>query len=733
MRRLHSAAVRRTPLMAALHTTPIRRCDSARPSDAPPRVAPVQDPELKVSVRFKTGEWQHGDAQTKAPKSPADDVVVGFVKKMVKSSPQPLATVERLLPTLMRRAVTQRHGGNLMALLLTPAAETAGLVVDEADCIHIHTGERPAARPAPALPLSAASAPPARAAPKMPPLPAGLPRPAGLPSPAATKATPVPAKKTTPTEAPTVSFVPTQTAKLSVAPAEVSTLLDGARANAAFIKPAKPAKEADLSNLRKPGSFSQSAPSQFTPRAKAPSAPALPSLPGLPGDSRGAGAPPPGMQFGNANEFQARSWRSPAEVVDTLMDYVPSYWIHAKHVHFALPNEVKEMYNERLRLNQFLKKFPFFFDTKVTLKGAEIKVKADCRHAKKGDADDRYADSLRSSEAVVGAAAAEVIDTTTLVGKLRTLVPKAFIPVKEFEVGMPTEVETHASYDANAGVAAVFNEHPQFFQVADGAVRLRPWGVAPNALSALSETDSPAPDLLRTLLAQLPEIDSRTLAPPQGVGVAALFAALTAEQMKEVKALSKSLPRFLRQHGRLVIVSQDNLTVARFREDRPEEAEPEPEEVIVGMRLPDEGSMTEASGAEMALRELYEAMPWTQAVELDDIVTMLPPAIRGLLADVDLAAELEKYPSYFTTWPYPDDVSVTIVQRAKVDTPEMPDDELALALQYLIPQGGIDAERLMRKVPVHVQRYLYRHGIRTVLGRITKHFYVSDDRILRIS
>ena len=45
-----------------------------------------------------------------------------------------------------------------------------------------------------------------------------------------------------------------------------------------------------------------------------------------------------------------------------------------------------------------MKKFNFYFDAKLTPRGAEIKVRDDCKHPKKGAADERYGTHLRQME-----------------------------------------------------------------------------------------------------------------------------------------------------------------------------------------------------------------------------------------------------------------------------------------------------------------------------------------------
>ncbi len=127
-------------------------------------------------------------------------------------------------------------------------------------------------------------------------------------------------------------------------------------------------------------------------------------------------------------------------------------------------------------------------------------------------------------------------------------------------------------------------------------------------------------------------------------------------------------------------------------------------------------SMTQED-AVYSVRELYDALPLVQAAVLDDVLAMVPNIVRQSLPKTmeEIEALLSRYPEYFACWPYPDDPAVLVVQRAKLVTNDIPKEDLLRAVLPLIPQGGLSSEKLMRRVPLPVQRYFYKYGLETTL------------------
>ena len=100
----------------------------------------------------------------------------------------------------------------------------------------------------------------------------------------------------------------------------------------------------------------------------------------------------------------------------------------------------------------------------------------------------------------------------------------------------------------------------------------------------------------------------------------------------------------------------------------------------------------------------------------------------------NLIEEIEKYPDYFQVWASPDDKKVHIIQRTIVGTPaDVTIDDVVEHASKLIPQGGIDFEKLMRRMPPKLQRYLFRHGIKPTLKKRSDEFLVVGDKILYIA
>ena len=519
-------------------------------------------------------------------------------------------------------------------------------------------------------------------------------------------------------------------------------------------------------------------------------APPLPNLPGMAPRSAGTSA---GASAAPLPDISARGRHSPSDVVDALMEYIPTYWVAIGAVHHALPFNLKDLYvSKNLRLGHFLKKFNFFFDTKQTLKGVEVKVRVDCHHPRKGNGDDKYPESARRDRPSAGSdvnaaadangrgggpvtpkrvptAAASRLPEGSIAALVGACCPRTFTTAADLLALLPAAVTTHPQYDSQHGVLPHLERYPHVFQIVDGSVRLKPKDVAPNALSDLSLIDQPASSPLPGLAARLGAlIPTETGAM---VDVTMLFGELTTEEKASVRAAYRSFPRFLRLHGRDIQVSQDNLSVGRFHPvasdpDGSEEAAAAAAALAVndgasaeGPRLPKaphiEGSGGiedhNASQVDVALRELYESLPLAQCALLDDMLYLVPQTTRNGLAQAQpsLREALEKFPGYFSVWTFPDDPTQVVVKRTSVNIPSFTGDELLTALLQVVPEpnqyrgekspsgsatSGMPIERLLRRVPLPVQRYLYRQGVSATVAqqpRLNEVFVVDGGVIFR--
>lgn len=84
------------------------------------------------------------------------------------------------------------------------------------------------------------------------------------------------------------------------------------------------------------------------------------------------------------------------------------------------------------------------------------------------------------------------------------------------------------------------------------------------------------------------------------------------------------------------------------------------------LKIPAE--MDDSTNADWAIKALYDALPLMQCVELHEVLSLVPPAVRDALPhDInEVRTLLDTYPDYFTTWPYVDNTDIIVVQRAKV-------------------------------------------------------------------
>ena len=542
-------------------------------------------------------------------------------------------------------------------------------------------------------------------------------------------------------------------------------------------------------------------------------APAKPSpsssSPATPAETPSAtkkGAPPPPPPFsklpsGNSNspgaQFRANQSafmsnltgrvgaRTPQDVLELLIECIPTYWVDINAVQGVMSPDAKELYVGKLKFATFLKKYRFFFDVRQQSGNCfEVKLRDEVKHPKRGIADAKFTSTLVSNDlrmslglanapanvpAVPTASKSSSTQGSTsrkaenLLTTLYRACSDEFVFVPEFERSLPKTIYTHPGYDTLAGVVGLLERNPEYFQIVDGKVRRRPANVAPNSLDNLDAKNSVSAEIFTKVMAALPED------PTVSVNTAVLMSALNEEEKQKIRSEFRSFPRFLRLHGGVITVSTDNLSVKRFSEDlmpkapdvtvpvEEPEAAPSPSEQrssastddtvrpddissvaanpvadASGNRLPD--AMPAEPDATWGLKELFDALPLVQAAEIDDALFMLSPAIRNMLpADRNELIELlKKYPAYFAVWPFPDDESVTVIQRASVPANPVPLDELINQLYPLIPQGGVKADRLMRKVPPPVQRYFYRNGLQRTLKEHPEHFAVAAGKVMKL-
>jgi hypothetical protein len=544
----------------------------------------------------------------------------------------------------------------------------------------------------------------------------------------------------------------------------------------------RPAEKREISSSPKDGS---------EPTAK-PQAPQ--SVPG-----KGTAAPPPPPPFAripgqnikplhpvsaygglSGVGFHRTGGHSPQEILELLVDFIPTFWADVHDVEGMLPPQVKDLYAGKLKFSTFLRKYRFFFDVRNQNHGQEVRLREEIQHPRRGFADKRFSSTLVSSDllnnlanAVKSTTAATIpvppsinqppkpqFSAQTILSIVYSCCPEDFVKVEIVQGKLPKEVTAIAQFQTPSGIGGIIEQNPEFFQIVEGKVRKRPVGVAPNALDSRTIKDSPMPDIFAKILQAVPT------EPTQSVDTAVLLAGLEEEEKQRIRTDFRSFPRFLRSHGGQIMVSPDNLKVRRFDESlmppRPLKVElPSPTDAVSSgstppppppspldteiqratsaagevpgaLELP--SSMPAEPGATWALRELFDSLPLLQVAELEDVLFGLAPAIRAMLPSdrEELLQLLSKYPNYFEVWPYPDNPTVTIIKRTAVNIQLVPLTDLIRALYPLIPQGGIACDKLLRKVPPPIQRYLYRHGFQKTLGEHPQHFAVAAGKVMKL-
>lgn len=467
--------------------------------------------------------------------------------------------------------------------------------------------------------------------------------------------------------------------------------------------------------------------------------------------SRGMAPPPPPpssfvSQRGAPTGFAAQqhlqqqtaktTFRTTTEVLEVMVEYVPSFFVDVEKILEKMPSDLKHMIGTA-NVIQFFKKYRNFFDTQTNHGQSEVKLRADITHSRRGAADLKFAAGSGAADYLQNAASGGPKPPRNSEGNLimglAPKVPMEFTPMGDVLANVSDFVSRHPAFDSRMGVVGLFEKFPEYFQIVDGKVRVRPSWVAPNALKEHGLRDSPLPNAMARIMEKVPTEAGRT------VETAELFALLTLDEKQEIKAQFRSFPRFLRMHGKEVIVSRDNLQVKRFLAELEKSCDSLASERLETDSLSPndpihqiQANMEEVE-ANWAVKALYEALPLMQAAELEDFQLLLPKSIRDALPK-NLADELRRHPSYFAVWTYPDDETMTIVQRAKLTTPQLSDTDLTKAVLNMLPANGngIDADKLLRRVPLNVQRYLFRTGLKTTIKeRLSAYIEITEKGQIR--
>ncbi|KAG5474411.1 hypothetical protein LSCM1_03193 [Leishmania martiniquensis] len=439
--------------------------------------------------------------------------------------------------------------------------------------------------------------------------------------------------------------------------------------------------------------------------------------------------------------------RSTLQVMEALVQYIPTFFTSIDAIEPTLPSEIQKLYADT-SLRFYIKRFRHYVDTRAAHGSVEIRLRADFDHPQRGYADARFSVGGFSSLSDVQPLRRPPRNSEmNLIGLVAPQVPKAYAPLADILQEIAPIISRHPAFDPRLGVTGLLGKYPEYFQMAQGKLRARPYRVAPNSLDECDAATSPLPSTFAKVLAVVIEAaagKNYSIAEEKAaaaVSTGRLYSLLTPMEKAQVKTRCRSFPTFLRMHGKEIVVSVDKMKVYRFlpeyeacvdtlMDERLRMNSIRPDDPV--LKIPSE--MAPESNAEWAVRELYDALPLMQCAELDEVLSLVPTAVRDALPRelVAVRAVLDNYPDYFTTWPYPDDPSVIVVQRAKVEQPTLEKTEIVRMVLPLIPQGGTTLASLRTRVPLALQRYFSRHGTVATLGAMKDVFAISGDRIVRL-
>ncbi|CCD11866.1 unnamed protein product [Trypanosoma congolense IL3000] len=478
-----------------------------------------------------------------------------------------------------------------------------------------------------------------------------------------------------------------------------------------------------------------------------------------PGGKCSVSPPPPPIPVGRAASQtlpqqqganpRGGSGRTTLEVLDTLIEFIPTFFVQHQMVADQLPSEITRQFADSSFL-YYLKRFRHYIDIRANHGHTEIRLRPDFSHPKRGEADTRYAAGLNNSDMLTQLARGRRPPRHSEANLIHFIVPR--MPTRYTAIASVLQdvsdiVSRHPSFDPRLGVMGLFEKYPEYFQIVDSKLRVRPFRSAPNSLDDLNATTSPLPDIyakvkqLVDMQAEGKDYSKEAEKAQAVVPTGKLYALLTSEEKLEVKKMCRSFPRFLRLHGEEIVVSVDSMKVYKFCPTYEPCAETLMDQrLMMGSLSPNDpvlkipAAMEESTSADWAVRELYDALPLIQCAELDEVMSLVPPSVRAALPQDHnkLVEHLMLYPDYFATWPYPDDPTVTVVQRGMLEPPQLGKEDIVRMVLSLIPQGGIEAHKLMRRVPLPLQRYFYRYGLKKVLGEFNDYFLIVSDKVMRV-
>lgn len=456
-----------------------------------------------------------------------------------------------------------------------------------------------------------------------------------------------------------------------------------------------------------------------------------------------------GETNGGSSSLPTNRPRTMIETLERMVDYLPTNFVQSTEIASKLPKFIQELYADS-NFIFFMKRFKHYVDIRTQHGYSELRLKQDFSHPRRGRGDHLYnagccTDSANRIDNSLRRPARN--SEAHLISFLAPRIPSEYTPLATVLSDVSDIVARHPAFDPRLGVTGLLEKYPNYFQQRDGHVRSRPYRSAPFSLEDYDLETSPDKSIFSKLYDAIRSAaEGKNYAEDKAsatISTGKLYALLTHAEKVKIKETFRSFPRFLRLHGKCVVVSSDSMKVYLFK------PEYEPcAETLLDMRLrenqlsPDDpvlkipATIADNVSIAWAVRELYDALPLTQCVELEDILTLVPPSVRsGLPAEIeDLQQLLSSYPEYFSVWAYPDNPSVRIIQRAKVETPEYTNDELVSLILPIIPDGGIASNTFVRRLPLALQRWFYKNGLRTALGKLTKYVQVTkDDRIIRIA
>lgn len=434
--------------------------------------------------------------------------------------------------------------------------------------------------------------------------------------------------------------------------------------------------------------------------------------------------------------------KTPQEVLNMLIDYIPTFFVPTSAVASILDEETRDFVQSKGKWVYFLKRFRFQFDMRSP-DGVrwEVKLRDDVHHPRRGIADAKF-QKAELGEFVTYSVRPEFVkslkpidntldvntrvvpdlpppavhmkleDKVPVLERLKAIVGTDYQEIEELEERIPEDVLLHPYFDCQGGMASISVKFPDSFQLVGTTVRVKPPHLAPLALDDFTFDKSPYPDIIQRVKDVVTIHDV-----PLWISITSIYEQLSLEQRRKVKRAYKSFVSFLRAHGAALAVSNDLLKVSHW-------IPPKHEALAPGANA--DGSVNYTPT--FVLNDLFDRFPKNRTLTKTQLLKLVPEHLRPSLP-ADPIKWISSHKNYFTVEGLKDGAKdEEIFIRRSTDYAAL---DVALAMYPHIPDDGIASVSLLKELPTKTRLYIQKTGLQSVCENLEDWLELLDGDVFR--